>query len=50
MRAGEAGVPVESIFPKEEIKGNNYYILKNGSNSVLACYDPSGKWCEKWRS
>lgn len=34
------GVPVEQVFPKQEIKGNNYFILKNGNASVLACYDP----------
>ena len=34
------GVPVKTFFPKNEIKGNHYFILKNGSNSVLACYDP----------
>ena len=45
--SGEAGIPVETFFPKEEIKGNNYYILKNGSNSVLACYDPVRKVVRK---
>lgn len=34
------GVEVEKIFPGKEIKGNNYYILRNGNASVLACYDP----------
>lgn len=34
------GVDVEKIFPKQEIKGNNYFILKNGNASVLACFDP----------
>ncbi|WP_059025683.1 PhoH family protein [Gabonibacter massiliensis] len=34
------GIPVATFFPGQEIKGNRYYILKNGSNSVLACYDP----------
>lgn len=34
------GVEVEKIFPNQEIKGNNYYVLKNGNASVLACYDP----------
>ena len=34
------GVPVATFFPGKEIKGNRYYILKSGSNSVLACYDP----------
>ena len=28
------------MFPKQELKGNNYYVLKNGNASVLACYDP----------
>ena len=42
------GVEVEQVFPKQELKGNNYYVLKNGNASVLACYgkksDPeSGK-------
>ena len=45
--SGEAGVPVETFFPKEDIKGNNYYILKNGSNSVLACYDPTRRVVRK---
>ena len=35
-----AGVDVAKVFPKQEIKGNNYYVLKNGNASVLACYDP----------
>lgn len=34
------GVDVEKIFPKQDIKGNNYFILKNGNASVLACFDP----------
>ena len=34
------GLPVEKVFPNQEIKGNNYYILKNGNASLLACYDP----------
>ena len=34
------GVEVEQVFPKQELKGNNYYVLKNGNASVLACYDP----------
>lgn len=34
------GVEVERVFPKLEIKGNNYYVLKSGNASVLACYDP----------
>lgn len=34
------GVEVEKIFPKREMKGNSYYVLKNGNASVLACYDP----------
>ena len=34
------GVEVEKVFPKQELKGNNYYVLKNGNASVLACYDP----------
>lgn len=34
------GVDVGKVFPKQEIKGNNYYVLKNGNASVLACYDP----------
>ena len=35
-----AGIDVAKVFPKKEIKGNNYYVLKNGNASVLACYDP----------
>lgn len=34
------GVDVKLVFPGQEIKGNNYYILKNGNSSLLACYDP----------
>lgn len=34
------GVEVEKVFPKQDIKGNNYFVLKNGNASVLACYDP----------
>lgn len=34
------GVDVEKVFPKQDIKGNNYFILKNGNASVLACFDP----------
>ena len=34
------GVEVGKVFPKQEIKGNTYYVLKNGNASVLACYDP----------
>lgn len=34
------GVEVGKIFPDKEIKGNNYYVLKNGNASLLACYDP----------
>ena len=37
---GEAGIPVEEFFPGEEIEGNHFYVLKNGSASALACYDP----------
>ncbi len=32
------GVEVEKIFPGQDIKGNNYYVLRNGNASVLACY------------
>lgn len=35
-----SGINVSQIFPGEKIQGNNYYILKNGNASVLACYDP----------
>lgn len=35
-----SGVDVGKVFPKQEIKGNTYYVLKNGNASVLACYDP----------
>lgn len=34
------GVEVEKVFPGKIIKGNNYYVLRNGNASVLACYDP----------
>ena len=35
-----AGIDAAKVFPKQEIRGNNYYVLKNGNASVLACYDP----------
>lgn len=41
------GLPVETFFPGKEIKGNHYYILRNGSNSVLAFYDPVRKVIRK---
>lgn len=41
------GVEVEKVFPKQEIKGNNYYVLKNGNASVLACYDPNRRVIRK---
>lgn len=34
------GIEVEKVFPGQELKGNNYFVLKNGNASVLACYDP----------
>lgn len=34
------GVPVAKVFPGQTLKGNSYYILRNGNASVLACYDP----------
>ncbi|MEG0795434.1 MAG: PhoH family protein [Odoribacter sp.] len=34
------GVEVAKVFPGQEMKGNNYYVFKNGNASVLACYDP----------
>lgn len=34
------GVEVGKVFPRQELRGNNYYILKNGNASLLACYDP----------
>lgn len=34
------GLEVEKVFPGQDIKGNNYYVLHNGNASVLACYDP----------
>jgi len=34
------GLPVATCFPGQEFKGNRYFVLKNGSSSVLACYDP----------
>ena len=36
-----ASLPASSIFPGQTIHGNHYYILKNGSASVLAVHDPS---------
>lgn len=41
------GVEVEKVFPKKEIKGNNYFVLKNGNASVLACYDPLRRMVRK---
>ncbi|MDR1755761.1 MAG: PhoH family protein [Culturomica sp.] len=41
------GIPVEEVFPGKEIKGNNYFILKNGNTSVLACYDPFQRMVRK---
>jgi len=35
-----AGVPLADMFPDQKFKGNHYFILKNGSSSVLACYNP----------
>lgn len=40
LHASAGGIDVGKIFPKQEIQGNNYYILRNGNASVLACYDP----------
>lgn len=34
------GMPVDKVFPGQTLKGNSYYILRNGNASVLACYDP----------
>lgn len=45
--SGDNGIPVEKFFPKETIKGNNYYILNSGVNSVLACYDPGRRVVRK---
>lgn len=41
------GVEVEKVFPGQDIRGNNYYILKNGNASVLACYDPISRMVRK---
>lgn len=41
------GVDAGKIFPGKEIKGNNYYVLKNGNASVIACYDPIRKVIRK---
>ncbi len=41
------GLDVEKVFPGKEIKGNNYYVLKNGNASLLACYDPVKKVVRK---
>ena len=34
------GLEVKKVFPREMIRGNNYYILKNDNASALAAYDP----------
>lgn len=34
------GLPVEEVFPGQNLKGHNYFILKSKTSSVLACYDP----------
>ena len=44
---GEKGVPVEKFFPGSEVKGNHYYVLKSGSGSALACYDPDRRVVRK---
>lgn len=44
---GEKGVPVEKFFPDSEVKGNHYYVLKSGSGSALACYDPARRVVRK---
>lgn len=41
------GVPVAQVFPGQMLKGNSYYILRNGNASVLACYDPFAKVVRK---
>lgn len=41
------GIEVEKVFPGQEVKGNNYYVLKNGNASVLACYDPLKRMVRK---
>lgn len=35
-----AGVDAKLVFPGQELKGNNYYILKSSTSSLLACNDP----------
>ena len=35
------GIPADKVFPEGSLKGNSYYILRNGNTSVLATYDPS---------
>lgn len=41
------GVDVEKVFPGQNIKGNNYYVLKNDNASILACYDPLKRMVRK---
>lgn len=41
------GIEISKVFPGQEIKGNNYYVLKNGNASVLACYDPVKRMIRK---
>lgn len=41
------GIEAKKLFPRQEIKGNNYYILKNDNASALACYDPAKQMIRK---
>lgn len=42
-----SGVPADKVFPGQTLKGNSYYILRNGNASVLAGYDPFSQLVRK---
>jgi PhoH-like ATPase len=43
----QGSLPAETIFPGNAPKGHRYYVLKNGSTSVMAAHDPAGKTIRK---
>lgn len=45
--AGPAGIPAAELLPGRDIKGNHYFILRDGSTSVLAAHDPLTKTIHK---
>lgn len=47
LHESPAGVDAKTIFPKREIRGNHYFVLKNGSHSVMAYYDPRSQTVRK---